>query len=446
MKAFVSIFAIAAASFFPWEFGPTSPALDPVQDADLQALHAEIDRLVEEIADDVVAWRRDLHRHPELGNREFRTAGVIAEHLRSLGMEVQTEVAHTGVVGVLRGGRPGPVVALRADMDALPVTEMVDLPFASRATTTYNGEEVGVMHACGHDNHMAVLMGTARVLAEMRDRLPGTVKFIFQPAEEGAPAGERGGASLMVEEGVLEDPRPDAIFGLHVMPAPTGTLGYRPGGAMASSQTLRITVRGSQTHGAMPWGGVDPVVVASQIVLGLQTVVSRQSDITTAPAVVTIGSIHGGLRSNIIPDSVVMVGTVRTLDPDMKTSIEERIRRTAEGIAGSAGADVEVHLSRGLPVTYNDPGLTRKMAPTLERVAGPGMASQVPPATAAEDFSYYQREVPGLYFFLGVIPDTIPLEEAAPNHSPYFFADEAALPVGVKALSNLAVDFLASGE
>lgn len=446
MKAFVSIFAIAAASFFPWEFGPTSPALDPVQDADLQALHARIDRLVEEIADDVVAWRRDLHRHPELGNREFRTAGVIAEHLRSLGMEVQTEVAHTGVVGVLRGGRPGPVVALRADMDALPVTEMVDLPFASRATTTYNGEEVGVMHACGHDNHMAVLMGTARVLAEMRDRLPGTVKFIFQPAEEGAPAGERGGASLMVEEGVLEDPRPDAIFGLHVMPAPTGTLGYRPGGAMASSQTLRITVRGSQTHGAMPWGGVDPVVVASQIVLGLQTVVSRQSDITTAPAVVTIGSIHGGLRSNIIPDSVVMVGTVRTLDPDMKTSIEERIRRTAEGIAGSAGADVEVHLSRGLPVTYNDPGLTRKMAPTLERVAGPGMASQVPPATAAEDFSYYQREVPGLYFFLGVIPDTIPLEEAAPNHSPYFFADEAALPVGVKALSNLAVDFLASGE
>lgn len=445
MKVLTPFLVIAAASVLPWESGSTSPAPGPVQDAELQALHAEIDRLVEEISDDVVAWRRDLHRHPELGNREFRTARVVAEHLRSLGMEVETEVAHTGVVGVLRGGRPGPVVALRADMDALPVTEMVDLPFASRATTTYNGEEVGVMHACGHDNHMAILMGTARVLAEMRDRLPGTVTFIFQPAEEGAPAGERGGASLMVEEGVLENPRPDVIFGLHVMPAPTGTLGYRPGGAMASSQTLRITVRGSQTHGAMPWGGIDPVVVASQIVLGLQTVVSRQSDITTAPAVVTIGSIHGGLRSNIIPDSVVMVGTVRTLDPDMKTSVEERIRRTAEGIAGSAGAEVEVHLSRGLPVTYNDPEVTRKMAPTLERVAGPGMASQVPPATVAEDFSYYQREVPGLYFFLGIVPDTIPLEEAAPNHSPYFFADEAALPVGVRALSNLAVDFLASG-
>jgi len=394
----------------------------------------------------VVAWRRDIHQHPELGNRELRTAGLVAEHLRSLGMEVRTEVGHTGVVGVLRGGRPGPVVALRADMDALPVTEMVDLPFASRVTTEYNGQTVGVMHACGHDNHVAILMGVAEVLAGMRDDLPGTVKFIFQPAEEGAPAGEEGGADLMIAEGALENPRPDAVFGLHVMPRPTGFIGYHAGGAMASSQTLRITVRGSQTHGAMPWGGVDPVVVSSQIVMGLQTVVSRQADITTAPAVVTIASIHGGLRSNIIPDSVVMVGTVRTLDAKMQTQIEERIRRTVKGIAESAGATASVSLSQGLPITYNDPDLTRRMVPTLERVAGPGMASEVPPSTGAEDFSYYEQEIPGLYFFLGVIPDSIPLERAAPNHSPYFFADEAALPVGVRALANVAVDYLAGGS
>jgi len=368
------------------------------QQADQAALRSEVDARAEEVREKVVAWRRDLHAHPELGNREFRTAGIIAEHLRSLGMEVQTEVAHTGVVGVLRGGRPGPVVAFRADMDALPVTEMVDLPFASKATTEYNGQEVGVMHACGHDNHMAILMGVAEVLAGMRERLPGTVKFIFQPAEEGAPPGEEGGASLMVQEGVLENPRPDAIFGLHVMPQHTGFIGYRAEGAMASSQTLRITVRGRQTHGAMPWGGVDPVVVSAQIVMGLQTVVSRQSDITQAPAVVTIASIHGGLRST---------------------------------------------LSRGLPITYNDPDLTRRMAPTLERVAGPGKASPSPPTTGAEDFSYYQREIPGLYFFLGVIPDSVPLQQAYPNHSPYFFADEAALPLGVRALAHLAVDFLA---
>ncbi|MFH1766228.1 MAG: amidohydrolase [Gemmatimonadota bacterium] len=417
--------------------------LTQAQLPDVETLRSEVDRRVVEVTDKVVAWRRDLHANPELGNREFRTAGIIAEHLRSLGMEVQTEVAHTGVVGVLRGGLPGPVVALRADMDALPVTEMVDFPFASKVRTEYNGQEVGVMHACGHDNHMAVLMGVAEVLAGMRERLPGTVKFIFQPAEEGAPAGEEGGASLMVQEGVLENPRPDAIFGLHVWPQPTGIIGYRAGGAMASSQTLRITVRGSQTHGAMPWGGVDPVVVSAQIVMGLQTVVSRQSDITQAPAVVTIASIHGGLRSNIIPDSVVMVGTVRTLDLEMQERIEGRIRRTVAGIAESAGATAEVSLSKGLPITYNDPDLTQRMVPTLERVAGPGKAFLSPPTTGAEDFSYFQQEIPGLYFFLGVIPDSVPLAEAAPNHSPYFFADESALPLGVRALAHLTVDFLA---
>ncbi len=423
---------------------PCGPLL--AQQADLDALRAEIDTRVEAITGQVVEWRRDLHANPELGNREFRTAGVIADHLRSLGMEVQTEVAHTGVVGLLRGGLPGPVVALRADMDALPVTELVDLPFASKVRTEYNGQEVGVMHACGHDNHMAVLMGVAEVLADMKERLPGTVKFIFQPAEEGAPAGEEGGASLMVREGVLENPRPDAIFGLHVMPVRTGMIGYRPAGAMASSQTLNIIVRGAQTHGAMPWGGVDPVVVSAQIVLALQTVISRQSDITQAPAVITIASIHGGLRSNIIPDSVVMLGTVRTLDSDMQTRIEERIRRTVAGIAESAGAEAEVHLSEGVPVTYNDPDLTERMASTLERVAGPGKAFLSPPTTGAEDFSYFQQEIPGLYFFLGVIPADIPLDKAYPNHSPYFFADEAALPLGVRALAHITVDYLAGAK
>ncbi len=409
----------------------------------LAALRAEVDSRTREIEDKVAAWRRDFHQHPELGNREFRTSRIIAEHLRDLGLEVRTEVAHTGVVGVLRGGLPGPVVAVRADMDALPVTEMVDLPFASRATGEYMGEEVGVMHACGHDLHMAIAMGAAEVLAGLRERLPGTVVFIFQPAEEGAPPGEEGGAALMIAEGALEDPRPEAIFGLHVWPSHTGTLGYRAGGAMASSQTLRIVVHGHQSHGAMPWEGVDPIVTASQIVLGLQTVVSRQLDLTTAPAVVTIGSIHGGVRHNIIPDSVVMVGTVRTLDPEMQLEAEERIRRLASGIAAGAGARVEVDLSGGIPVTYNDPELTRRMVPTLERVVGREQLQEASPATAAEDFSFFQQEIPGLYYFLGVIPDSIPLEKAAPLHSPYFFADEAALPVGVRAMANLVVDFLA---
>jgi len=409
----------------------------------LAALRAEVDARVAAVEEKAVAWRRDIHQHPELGNREFRTAGLVADHLRSLGMEVRTEVAHTGVVGVLRGGLPGPVVAVRADMDALPVTEMVDLPFASRATGEYMGQEVGVMHACGHDLHTAIAMGTAEVLAGIRERLPGTVVFLFQPAEEGAPPGEEGGAALMIAEGALEDPRPEAIFGLHVWTAGhTGMLGYRPGGILASSQTLRMVVHGTQTHGAMPWNGVDPIVTASQIVLGLQTIVSRQVDLTTAPAVVTIGMIQGGIRHNIIPDSVVMVGTVRTLDPQMKVEVEERIRRVAQGIASSAGARVEVELTSGIPVTYNDPELTRRMVPTLERVAGREQVREVPPGTPAEDFAFFQQVIPGLYFNLGVVPDTIPLEAAAPAHSPWFFADEGAIPVGIRAMANLVLDFL----
>jgi len=401
-----------------------------------------VDRRAAQIQNKVVAWRRDIHEHPELSNRETRTADLVAQHLRSLGLEVRTGVAHTGVIGVLRGGRPGPVVALRADMDALPVTEEVDVPFASRVRTTYNGQDVGVMHACGHDTHVAMLMGVAEVLAGMRNELPGTVKFIFQPAEEGAPAGERGGAELMIEEGALDDPKPSAIFGLHVFPYPAGEIRYRPAGAMASSDVLRIVVRGRQTHGAQPWAGIDPIVVASQIVVGLQTITSRQVDITAAPAIVTIGAINGGVRYNIIPDTVVMIGTIRTFDPAMRTDIHQRVRRTAESIAQSAGASALVVIDTVAPVTYNDPALTDWLLPTLRAVAGANHVALGPPITAAEDFSQYQRRVPGVFFFLGITPPGTDPSKAAPNHSPRFYVDEAALPVGVRALAHVAVDYL----
>ncbi len=407
-------------------------------------LDAEIDRRAAQIEGKVVAWRRDIHAHPELSNREVRTAQVVAEHLRSLGLEVRTGVAHNGVVAVLRGGRPGPVVALRADMDALPVTEEVDVPFASKVRATYNGQDVGVMHACGHDAHVAILMGVAEVLTGMRRDLPGTVKFIFQPAEEGVPAGEGGGAEMMIAEGALDNPKPGAIFGLHVFPYPAGEIMYRPGGIMASSDLLRIVVRGRQTHGAQPWAGIDPIVVTSQIVMGLQTITSRQVDITAAPAIVTIGAVNGGVRNNIIPDSVVMIGTIRSFDAAMRRDIWMRVRRTAEGIAQSAGATAIVTIDSGAPVTYNDPALTERMAPTLRRVAGQDHVGISEAKTTAEDFSRYQEKVPGLFFFLGVTPPGTDPRNAAPNHSPRFFVDEAALPVGVRALSHLAVDYLSN--
>ena len=406
--------------------------------AQASRLAADVDRRAALVVGKVVAWRRDIHAHPELSNRETRTAELVAQHLRALGMEVRTGVAHTGVVGVLRGGRPGPVVALRADMDALPVTEEVDVPFASRVRSTYNGQEVGVMHACGHDAHVAMLMGAAEVLAGMRQQLPGTVKFIFQPAEEGAPAGERGGAELMVEEGALDAPKTDAIFGLHVFPYPVGEIRYRPGATMASADVLRIVVRGRQTHGAMPWGGVDPVVVAAQIVLGLQTITSRQVDITTAPAIVTVGVVNGGVRYNIIPDSVVMAGTIRAFDNTVRRDIHDRVRRTAQSIAQSAGATAIVVVDTGPPVTFNDPALTERMLPTLRQVAGANRVGLAPMLTTAEDFSRFQQKIPGLFFFLGI-------GNSAPNHSPRFFVDEAALPVGVRALAQAAVDYLSAG-
>ncbi|UCG86682.1 MAG: amidohydrolase [Gemmatimonadota bacterium] len=401
-----------------------------------------LDERAKRIEGQVIEWRRDIHQHPELGNHEFRTAQLVADHLRSMGMEVRTEVAHTGVVAVLRGGKPGPVVALRADMDALPVTEQVDLPFASKVTTIYNGREVGVMHACGHDNHTAILMGAAQVLAEVSDSLPGTVKFIFQPAEEGAPEGEDGGADLMIREGALEDPSPEVVFGLHVFPGEVGTIGYTPGGALASADGLRIVVRGRQTHGAMPWGGIDPVVVAAQIVLGLQTVASRQLDVTKAASVITVASIHGGVRGNIIPDEVVMEGTIRSLDHDMQSEIHQRVRRTAQLIAESAGATADVSIRLGVPVTVNDPDLTELMVPTLERVAGEGRAFLKPPTTGAEDFSYFAQQVPGLYLSLGVTPRGANMDTVAVNHSPKFYADEEALLVGVRALVHMTVDYM----
>src|SRR5882762_1835179 len=405
-------------------------------------LDAEVDRRAALVQGKDVAWRRDIHAHPELSNRETRTADLVAQHLRSLGLEVRTGVAHTGVVGVLRGGKPGSVVALRADMDALPVTEEVDVPFASKVHATYNGQDVGVMHACGHDTHTAMLMGVAEVLAGMRNDLPGTVKFIFQPAEEGAPSGERGGAELMIEEGALDDPKPSAIFGLHVFPYPAGEIRYRPGGTMASADAFRIVVRGRQTHGALPWAGIDPIVIASQIVMGLQTIASRQIDVTAAPAIVTVGAINGGIRYNIIPDSVVMIGTIRTFDPAMRTDIHQRVRRTAESIAQSAGATAQVVIDTVAPVTYNDPALTDWLLPTLRTVAGANHVALGPPITAAEDFSQYQRRVPGVFFFLGITPPGTDPSKAAPNHSPRFYVDEAALPVGVRALAHVAVDYL----
>jgi amidohydrolase len=406
-------------------------------------LWSKIDQLSSDVEGKCIAWRRDIHQHPELGNREFRTAKLVAEHLRKLGMEVKTEVAHTGVVGILRGKKETPVVALRADMDALPVTELVDVPYASKVRAQYEGKEVGVMHACGHDNHTAILMAVAEVLSKIKEELPGTVKFIFQPAEEGAPKGEEGGASLMVREGVLEAPKPDVIFALHVGvgPAPVGTISYRPGGIMASVDRVGIVIKGTPTHGALPWMGVDPVVVASQVVMGLQTIVSRQTNLTLTPAVITVGTINGGTRWNIIPDKVEMTGTIRGFDSKIQKEIRERIQKTAKMIAESAGATAEVAIDPMVPVTYNDPDLTSQMIPTLERVAGKGKVSLVPATTGGEDFSYFSEKVPGLFFFLGITPEG---GKWVPNHSPNFYVDERALIVGIRALANLTVDYMAS--
>lgn len=403
-----------------------------------------IDRLSAEIEDQVIAWRRDFHQHPELSNREFRTAEVVARELRELGLEVETGIAHTGVVSYLRGARERPLVAIRADMDALPVTEATDLPFASTVTTEFRGQEVGVMHACGHDTHMAMQLGVASNLVALRDELPGSVLFIFQPAEEGAPAGEEGGAELMLKEGLFERYQPDVVFGMHAFSnLNTGQIGYRAGAIMASADGFELTIRGRQTHGARPWDGVDPIVVAAQIITSVQTIVSRQVDVTRAPAVVSFGAINGGIRNNIIPDEVELIGTIRNLDMATRDRVHEQLRTTVTAIAESAGAQAELEIIEMYPVTANDPALTRQMLPTIERVVGRENMIEGVPRTVAEDFSFFALEVPGLYLTLGVTPPDVDPATAPANHSPLFYVDEAALITGVRVLSHLVVDYMA---
>lgn len=401
-------------------------------------------RIAANLEQKIIDWRRDLHQHPELSNREFRTSKVVAEHLKALGLEVQTGVAHTGVVGLLKGGKPGPTIALRADMDALPVTELTDVPFASKAVSEYRGKEVGVMHACGHDLHVAMLMGAAEQLSAMRGQLAGNVVFIFQPAEEGAPAGEEGGAELMLKEGLFKQYKPEAVFGIHVWSAGnTGQIGYREGPLMASSDRFEINVKGRQTHGSRPWGGVDPIVAAGQIISNTQSIVSRQVDITKAPAVISFGIVEGGVRNNIIPDEVYLEGTIRNFDMDNRAQIFENLKTTAEMTAKASGAEAHVHIDEGYPVTINNPELTRKMLPTMQRVAGADNVKVNALVTGAEDFSFFALEVPGLFVFLGITPEGQNPAEAPSNHSPYFYADEAALKTGTELYVNWVFDYAA---
>lgn len=432
---YVILFAVL---FSPW---PISAQLNGSREA--------IGEDVKNIERQVIDWRRDIHQHPELGNREIRTAALVADHLRSLGMEVTPGVGITGVVGVLQGGKPGPVVALRADMDGLPVLERTPVAFASKQTALYNGVETPVMHACGHDSHVAILMGVAKILADHRNELKGTVKFIFQPAEEGAPKGEEGGAELMLKEGALKNPDVDVIFGLHINSLlEAGKITYRPGGMFAGVADLKMTISGTSSHGAEPWSSVDPIVTAAQIITNLQTIVSRNVNITQNPAVVTIGSIHGGNRSNIIPETVELLGTVRTLSDSDEQLIIERIRNIATKTAEANGAEVlvEIPYSSHYPVTSNDPDLTAKMLPSLEKSAGAENVILVPPETGAEDFSFFANEVPGLYFYIGGMPPGKDPKTAAPHHTPDFYLDESGFVTGVNALVNLVLDYMEGTE
>ncbi len=408
-------------------------------------LHSQINPAdYDQVESKVIEWRHHIHQNPELSNREFKTAEYVAAHLKSLGIEVQTGIAHTGVVGILKGKKSGKVVALRADMDALPVVERNDLPYKSEVTSVFNGQETGVMHACGHDTHVAILMGVAEVLSKNRN-FPGTVKFIFQPAEEGPPPGEEGGAKLMVKEGVLENPKVDAIFGLHINSGThVGKITYKPGGMMAASQRFVINVKGKQAHGSTPWQSVDPIVTSAQIINGLQTLISRESELTEEGAVISVGSIHSGIRFNIIPESLEMIGTIRTLDKDMKELIRKRMQEIVPAIAQAYRAEATVTIQDGADITFNNEALTEKMIPTLERVAGKENVYEINAITGAEDFSYFQNQVPGLFFFLGGTPLDMKESEAPSHHTPSFIVDDSSMKLGVKALSNLAVDFLKS--
>lgn len=393
------------------------------------------------VADKVIEWRRDIHEHPELSNREFKTAEKIAEHLKSLGIEVQTGVAHTGVVGILKGKKPGKTIALRADIDALPVLERNDLPFKSTVTSEFNGEEVPVMHACGHDTHIAILMGVAEVLSKNTDKIKGTVKFIFQPAEEGPPPGEEGGALLMVKEGVLKNPDVDAIFGLHInSQTPVGVIRYKSGGTMAAAQSFTINVKGKQSHGSQPWSGVDPILISAKIIDGLQTIISRETNLTKEAAVITVGKITSGVRFNIIPESAEMIGTIRTLDQGMKEHINRRMQEMVPAIAKAYGGDATIEIRDATEITYNEPALVEQMLPTMKRVAGDANVQTQNAVTGAEDFSYYQKEVPGFFFFLGgMTPGTT---ESFPHHTPDFRIDDSGLLLGVKTLTEMSLDYL----
>ncbi len=412
-------------------------------------LRNKISIAADKIEPKVIAWRRDIHEHPELGNHETRTAGIIAKHLQSLGIEVTTGVAKTGVVGILKGGKPGPVVALRADMDALPVTERVDVPFASKVKTMYNGQEVGVMHACGHDSHVAILMGVAEILSSMKNDLKGTVKFIFQPAEEGPPAGEEGGAELMVKEGVMENPKVDVVFGLHInSQTEVGKISYRPGGTMAGVNDMKITIKGRSAHGAYPWSSIDPIVVSAQIINNLQTIVSRNLNVTENAGVVTIGAINAGNRPNIIPEQAEMLGTVRSFTKEDEAMMIDRIKQIVTKTAEAAGAtaDIKLPYTSHYPVTYNDPALTEKMLPSLRKTAGDANVLLKPPVTGAEDFSFYQKKAPGLFIFLGGMPKGGDPKTAPSHHTPDFYIDESGFKLGVKALANLTVDYMNMGK
>ncbi len=428
----------AASTLAVLSFGVAAAAQAPDLEAQARSLEAKVQ-----------AWRRDFHEHPELGNREFRTAGIVAEHLKALGLEVKTGVAHTGVVALLKGGKPGPRIALRADMDALPVKEQVDLPFASKATGEYRGEKIGVMHACGHDSHTAILMGVAELLTARKASLAGEVLFVFQPAEEGAPEGEQGGAELMLKEGIFASPAPKAVLGLHVTSTlPAGELGYRSGPLMAAVDDFRVVVKGRQTHGARPWGGIDPIVAAAGLVTSAQSIVSRRMNLPEYPAVVTFGAFRGGLRSNIIPDEVELLGTLRTFDAAQRSHLLAELARVVEHGAAVHGATatLQAPFTHSYPVTSNDPALTAKVVPTLRRVAGAAAVKEIPLTTGAEDFAFFARAVPGFYFFVGATPAGQDPATAASNHSPRFYLDESALKLGLRALSQAALDVLASSK
>ena len=406
-------------------------------------LQAKLEQQANEMEARVIEWRRHFHEFPELSNRETNTGKFIAEHLKSLGIEVQYPVARTGVVGLLKGSKPGPVIALRADIDALPVTERNSLPFASKVKTIFNGQETGVMHACGHDSHVAILMAVAEILSKNKSDLKGTIKFLFQPAEEGPPAGEEGGAALMVKEGVLDNPKVDVVFGLHIQSMrPIGEIAYRSGGLMAAADNYSVTVKGKQSHGSAPWMGIDPIVISAQIITGLQTIISRQTELTKEAAVISVGRIQSGIRENIIPEEAFFAGTIRTLDEGMQEKIHEKIKLTATKIAESGGATAEVVIRRGTPVTYNDPALTARMVPSLNKVGGADHVKNINAVTGAEDFAWYQKKVPGFFFFVGAMPPGADPATVASHHTPDFFIDERGFLTGLKAMLTITMDYM----